>query len=322
MRIYDLAGLPERFRPQLAAFALTDGDPPQDLRFIRRLQRWGHPVSDYYALYAVEGGEVLSRVESLQLPFTGRTGLQLVVGVSDVLTRPEGLGRGFARTLLRSVHRREVASGRQWSFLWTHRSWGAHRLYESMGYADVYSPPNALGPVRRRRRSARPAGYRLAPETASDGSRLERLLTAASRGRLGFVPRPPGSFRTRIRLGWRKSANHHVLTTGSRAVGYAHFSDDSRWNLTANEVAVTSSEHREPMLRSLEAYAGRRPLTFQGTSFVRDSEDLLRAQGYTILPTSHGVLMAKALVGRSAVAEDLRKVFTDPGLSIHRGDMF
>jgi GNAT superfamily N-acetyltransferase len=120
----------------------------------------GYPTSDYYGVYAVEDDQVLSRVETLQLAFRGFEGSQTVVGVADVLTRPEGLGRGFARRLLQEVHRRESARGRAWAFLWTHRTWGAHHLYESLGYEDVYSPPTWLRAIPRAMRQAPPAGYR------------------------------------------------------------------------------------------------------------------------------------------------------------------
>ncbi|MFI5415466.1 MAG: GNAT family N-acetyltransferase, partial [Candidatus Lutacidiplasmatales archaeon] len=312
MRIYDLDGLPPGLLPQLGTFQLSDGDPPQGVEFIRRLRRTSHPSSDYFAVYAVDDGKLLSRVETLQLPFTGPTGSDVVVGISDVLTRPDGVGRGLARSLLDEVHRRERVRGRHWSYLWTRRSWGAHRLYESMGYKDVFSPPSALGEAGRSRRRRSDLGYRLTPERSTDGRRLERVLREATAGRLGFVPRTPGSFRTRIYLGWRKPESHLLLRRGARTVGFAHLSDDSRWNLSVNEVVVTGSEHQEPMVRCLEGLAGRRSLTFQGTTFVRDAERFLRARGYQVLAASHSVLMAKALGPRRTTGADLRTVFADP----------
>lgn len=323
MRIYDFDNLPSELLPQLGTFQVSDGDPPQGLEFIRRVRRTPHPASDYFAVYAVEGEKLLSRVETLQLPFTGPMGSDVVVGISDVLTRPDGVGRGFARTLLEEVHRRERLRGRQWSFLWTRRSWGAHRLYESMGYEDVFSPPNAVREGDRGPRRARlPSGYRLVPERSTDGRRLERVLRESTEGRLGFVPRSPGSFRTRIHLGWRKPDRHLLLGRGGRTVGFAHVSDNSRWNLSVNEVLLTGTEHREPMLRCLEVFAGTRSLTFQGTTFVRDAEAFLRAGAYQVLTTSHSVLMAKALGPRPTIGAEFRAVFADPRYSSHRGDMF
>jgi GNAT superfamily N-acetyltransferase len=322
VRIYDLDSLPPALLPQLATLAPTDGDAPQGIEFIRRARRAKLPASDYYAVYAVEDGKVLSRVESLQLPFAGVARREVVVGISDVLTRPEGIGRGLARGLLDEVHRRERRRGRRWSFLWTRRSWGAHRLYESMGYEDVYSYCSAVAEpsTSARRRAVR--NYRLSPENSATGIRLERLLAEGTSGRLGFVPRAPDSFRTRFLLGWRKPGSHRLLFRGERAVGYAHVSDESRWNLSVNEVVVTEPTDREPMLERLEGLAGRRRLTFQATTFVRDAGALLLARKYQILPMSHAVLMAKDLTSRRPVGSELRSVFTDPRFSCHRGDMF
>ena len=322
IRIHDLDTLPTPLRPQLAAFGASDGDPPQDFGLIGRIKRLGHPASDYYAVYAVENDQVLSRVETLQLRFHGFEGAQTVVGISDVLTRPDGLGRGFAKALLREVHRRESARGRDWSFLWTHRSWGAHRLYESLGYEDVYSPPIALRESPRRAPRSLPAGYRWTTAGVRDEGRLERLFDAATRGRLGFVPRSRGFPRVRFRLGWRKPENHRILTFGRQAVGYANLSDLSSWNVSTNEVVVTLPEHLEPMVLGLEALARGRWLTFQVTSFVRDAEKVLATRGYAVYPTSHFVLMAKRLRSKPSRGEDLRGVFRSSRFSSHRGDMF
>ena len=322
MQIYDLDTLPVSLRTQLAAFNVSDGDPPQDLRFIRRLQKMGHPSSDYYGVYAVERGQLLSRVETLHLPFRGRRGPQKVLGISDVLTRPDGLGRGLARALLGEVHRRETDQGRRWSFLWTHRTWGAHRLYESLGYGDVYSPPIAQRAVPRGTPASPPRGYRWSIARRRDADRLETILRRSTARRLGFVPRPPGSLRIRFRLGWRTPKNHRILREGDRVVGYANLAEDNDWSLAANEVVVLRPRDVEAMVASLEGLARGRWLTFQGTTFVRDAQGLLGSRGYAVYGKSHTVLMAKELGGAGPRGEDVRAVFSDPRFSCHRGDMF
>jgi|HubBroStandDraft_1064217.scaffolds.fasta_scaffold186368_1 GNAT superfamily N-acetyltransferase len=322
MRIFDLGELPPSLRPQLAALAVTDGDPPQDFALLRHLQEWGHPGSDYWGVYAVEDGQILSRVETLHLPFRGRVGRQTVVGISDVLTVPTGVRRGLARALLRRIHRREAAAGRRWSFLWTHRTWGAHSLYVDLGYEDVYSPPNALRPIPRSARNEPPAGYRLRMARGDEADRLQRLLDRATRLRLGFVPRGPNSTRIRLRLGWRHRENYRILLRGKRAVGYAYLSASSSWNVSVNEAIVTAPQHSAALLEGLEGLARGRWLTFQGTSFVDDAAERLRERGYRRLPASHAVLMAKPLGPRADRGEDLRTVFQDPRFSSHRGDMF
>jgi hypothetical protein len=157
---------------------------------------------------------------------------------------------------------------------------------------------------------------------SSDAGRLERLLRAGTSQRLGFVPRNPGSLGIRFRLGWRKPENHRILSHGPRAVGYANLADDSSWNLTTNEVVLSSPAHIGPMVGALEGLARGRWLTFQGTSFVRDAEATLLERKYSVLPSSHGVLMAKGLGATDSRGEDLRGIFDDPLFSSHRGDMF
>ncbi|MFI5418821.1 MAG: GNAT family N-acetyltransferase [Candidatus Lutacidiplasmatales archaeon] len=301
---------------------MSDGDPPQGYSFLRRLQRLGHPASDYFGVYAVEDGQLLSRIETLHLNFRGVDGPQSVVGIADVLTRPDGLGRGFARRLLGEVHRRELTRGRDWSFLWTRRSWGAHRLYGELGYRDVYSPPFAFREIPRTRRRALPAGYRWRTVRSADAARLERLLDDSRRDRLGFVPRARGATRLRFQLGWRRPENHRMLMFRARPVGYAFLSEQSGWNLSTNEVVLTSPHHVESMLTALEGLAAGRWLTFQWTTFVRDAQAALEARGYRVFPASHTVLMAKTLRSRRTREEDLRSVFQSPRFSSHRGDMF
>jgi len=322
MRVYDLAGLPERLRPQLAAFNPSDGDPPQDFAFIRRLQGMGVPASDYWACYAVEDDQILSRVETLHLPFTGRRGPQTVVGIADVLTRPAGVGRGYARKLLGEVHRREVVQGRTWSFLWTHRTWGAHRLYETLGYMDVYSPEYGVRPRGRLAPRTLPPGYRWSEVDAPEVELLDRLHSESSQDRLGFLPRVPGHARIRIELGWRKRENYRILSGRAGPVGYAYLADESGWNLTANEVVITSRAEAPTILRALLREARGRMLTLQTTSFVRDHEALLRDEGFALYPSSHVVLMGKALGAGRGRAEDLGKCCSAPEFSCHRGDMF
>jgi len=322
VRIHALDELPAASLPQLAAFGPLDGDPPQGIEFIRQVRRWGLPASDYYGLYAVEDGEVLSRVESLRLRFTTRQGREDVVGISDVSTRPEGIGRGYARSLLTEVHRREVERGRRWSFLWTHRSWGAHRLYESLGYEDVYSPPTALRPIPRAPGRRLPKNFAWGRVTPTDARRLERILHASTNGRVGFVPRFPGSISLRFRTGWRKPENHRLLLESSKPIGYAHLLENSRWNLTTNEVVVTDEAHLGSMVDALEVLARGRWLTLHTTSFVTDTATVLRERGYRLFPSAHLTLMAKALVESGRSNWNPRSVCQDPSFSCHRGDVF
>ncbi|HTT26657.1 MAG TPA: GNAT family N-acetyltransferase, partial [Thermoplasmata archaeon] len=257
MRILTLDELPEPSALPLAALKWLDGDAPQDRPFFGRLRRGGFPASPYFGVYAVDGGEVLGRVETLHLDFTGAGGRGKVLGVADVGTRPDAGRRGIARTLIADVHRRARAAGLAWSFLWTRRSWGAHTLYEDLGYRDVYSPPSALRAPGTSRVPAIPRGFRWRKAGPSDAPRLEALLKVSTVDRWGFVPRAAGSFRLRHRMGWRPLESHRILCEGSRPVGFAYVTPQP-FSLGVHEIVVRDPAYSPPMLDALQHEAGRR----------------------------------------------------------------
>ena len=322
MEIVELRDLPEALLPQIASLPAQDGDPPMGIDQIRSARRAGLPFSPYYAVYAVEDGRILARVETSWFTFTGPEGPQTVAAVCDVLTRPTEGRRGCAGALLTDVHRRETEAGHEWSFLWTHRTWGAHRLYERMGYADVYSPPVALRVIPKRPRAERadPGNWTVARRT--DATLLEEMLARATRGRLGFVPRPPGSYAARFRLGWRSPRNHRILRSGSEAIGVAHLAGANPSSLVVNEVVVTAPEHLGPMLDALEQEAAGRWLMLETTTFIPDAGPILRERGYAVYPASHRTMMARPLVGAPRGSLDPAEICRDPAFSNHRGDMF
>jgi GNAT superfamily N-acetyltransferase len=323
MRIVELSDLPDPLGPQLAALNWLDGDPPQDLRFLRRLRRVGYPVSDYQALLAVEDAQILGKVETIVLPYVAPTGSEVAAGISGVVTRPDALRRGIARALLEEAHTRERTAGRHWAFLWTHRSWAAHHLYEELGYRDVYSPPAALRTIPRTPAPSLPAGYRWESIRSSDHENLERLLRDASRGRLGFIPRYAGSFRVGFQFGWRRPSEFRVLSEGSKPVGYAH-TPTGRYGRAAYEVVVTDPRHAPAMLDALEYEAAGGWLTLARTTFITDHDELLRKRGYAVYRQSHPTLMAKPLKAgfRLPRAADPATVFRTTRFSFHGGDVF
>ncbi len=323
MRIFTLAELPGSLAPQLAALAWLDGDSPQDLAFLRRVQRSGIPTADYFGVYAVEDDQILAHVECIHPVVTTEEGPQTVLGVADVLTRPDVMGRGLATALIEDAHRRAKEDGRRWAMLWTHQSWGAHRLYLRMGYRNVYSPPAALRQIPRSAKRQTPREYSWAAATKKDLVRIERLQVAGSRGRIGFVPRPRGIFRARFRLGFRTPAQHWILRRGSSDVGYAYITPGTG-SLWAHEVVVSAPEHSEPIVRSLEASAAGQWLTLGTTTFVTDATPLLARRGYAIYPSSHRVLMARPLDRDISKKDSQRfeRTFSAPNFSCHRGDMF
>lgn len=321
MYVTDFPHLPRSLYPQLGVLGLLDRDTPQDIAFVRHFRALRLPVAEYYAVYAIDEGRILSRVEVVRPQFTSEGGSEVVCGLADVSTRPDSVRRGLAGRLIREVHRRESALGLRWSFLWTRRSWGAHSLYERLGYRDVYSPPSALRPSARRRPRPLPSGYEWVPATRRDIPTLERTFRRSTKGRLGFIARPPGLLAARIRMGWRVPENHRILLHRGTAAGYAHLVF-APWHVGANEVLVDSPEHVVPMIDALESTAPERSISLGSTTFVRDAQRELERRGYSIYPLAHLTLMARRLTRERRPVEDPVRVCADPRFSCHRGDTF
>ena len=323
MRIVELSELPDRLGPQIGALNWLDGDPPYDARFLHRLRALGYPASDYQALLAVEGGQVLGKLDTTIHPYVTPAGTEQVVWVSGVETRPDALRRGVARTLLGEAHARERAAGRRWAFLWTHRSWVAHRMYEQLGYRDVYSPPAALRRLARSPRRVLPRGYGWRTLRPTEHNVLESLLSEASAGRHGFIPRYRGSFRLRFKLGWRRPSDYRVLSKDSKLVGYAH-APSSRYARAGYEIVVNHPRHAGAMLDGLERETAGRWLALARTTFITDHEELFRKRGYAVYRHAHPTMMAKPLHPDSRYPSSAgpAAVCGSPAFLFHGGDVF
>lgn len=311
MEIVDLPHLPEALYGQLAELSVLNGDPPMGIEFIRKNQRLGGlSPAPYYGVYAVEAGELLAKVEVVRPQVTGLDGVRAsVVGVADVFTRPDAVRHGYSGALLAEVHRREAEEGRPWSMLWTQISWGAHRLYERLGYSEVFRPWTALLRVPSARESARPSPYRLRAARRSELPALEALRARAGRGRVGFTPAFPRAFSTVVGLGWRSARDFRILARDQAPVGFACVAA-KLGQIRVSDVAVTSPRHAPGMIDSLERLAAGRWLVLETTTFVRDHAEGLRARGFRVHTDSHRTLMAKRLGDGRAL--DVPAVCRDP----------
>jgi len=319
IRVETVASLRGALSTSFGLLGWSDHDPPLGRE---ELHRQGLPWAPYVGLVAIDEDAVLASVLVERHPWTGPTGTTRIAGVTGVVTRPDATGQGLATRLLRAVHRREAAAGIGLALLWTRRTWGAHRLYERLGYRDVYSAPSA---VRAPRSAAvrRPGpAYRWRRATAGDAAHLERLHGAASEDRFGFTPRYPGSFRLRFVFGRRKPADYHLLFLGPRAVGY-FYATEGQWYVTVVEGVLRGRAHAATFLDGIEAFARHRWLGFGSTTLASDLRPELLDRGFDYVSSSHATLMARPLSStRESSVESVRGVVTDPRFCCHRGDVF
>ncbi len=290
----------DRSLVHLAAFGGTF--PRAAVELLRRRTK---SFADYVGVFAVERNQVLGQVFVLRIPYAFRDGPDTLSGIAAVGTRPDHGRGGIARTLMMEVHRRERDSGIRYSALWTNRSWGAHGLYEKLGYRDVYSSPWAVhASASRASRRAPPRG--VGAGRTSDLEGIDRLHDALAAHRLGYFRRPHGFSLAEVRWGGiDPGSNLLVARRGKDLAGYAQL-DRSPRRVICGELVARSESIRRALVAEVGRSARGVPYAFQHTP-VTDSPALFRGPNYVAAPLGWYGMMGNALgrewSRREAVAE-------------------
>lgn len=277
----------------------------------------GYPAASYGAVYAVEGEELLSKVEVMRIKYEMPRGSETVSGITGVLTRRDKSRLGLARKLLEEAHKREREAGLTYSTLWTQRNNKAHELYASLGYVDVFGPPLAI--LKTSRSGERLKDLELRTATADDAELLHELHSKINRGRIGFVERYRNYWQIMFALGFEKPDSIQIVLDGGKPVGYARFKEDHNW-ANSYEVIV-EKDNAETVIDLFEEKANGGWLVF-GNTFVLDADDLLKKRKYVFSYFPYFTLMAKHL-DQNGERDLTRELGTDvPGFVCHQSDRF
>lgn len=289
MKLVSYDELPASYDPGRALIHLAAFGGYPDRRSIDLWRRRTSWLADYVGVFAVEEGMVVGQTFVQRIPFTFADRTETVSGIAGVSTRLDHARSGVARRILQEVHRREREAGIRYSTLWTNRSWGAHRLYEQLGYRDVYAPPWAVRIRPALRRHTRKKGVR--PGRVTDLAQIEELHSEYARGRLGFAHRPPGFARVAAAAGELRPREEMLVSTeGGRLFGYAMF-DSNRNRTVCGELVGRSAAVRARLAASVEARTRAGPTAFRDGA-VPEMGSWLRERHYTIAPAGWVGLMA------------------------------
>jgi len=274
--------------------------------------------ADYVGVFAVEGDEVLGQVFVMRLPYEFPDGAGLLSAIASVGTRPDVGRTGVAETLLREAHRREREAGLRFAALWTNRSWGAHHLYEKVGYRDVYASPWVVRLSPPPKAPKRPARF----AKLSDLPSIERLHRRLARERLGYRERPPGWLRVDVQLGYVDPATDLLVRyERDELEGYAHLDRSSR-RILCGELLATSPRVKRELIAAVGRAANSLPWAFQHTP-VSDDPAMFRGPAFVYGPVGWYVMMgcelAREWTGREAEA---RFGTLDPRFLCLAGDRF
>ncbi|MGA9595646.1 MAG: GNAT family N-acetyltransferase [Acidimicrobiia bacterium] len=187
---------------------------PERVRLIRNRDRRPFP---FFGVYALADGVVAGQVAVYRLPAITDNGPEDVGGISAVCTHPAFSGRGVATRLIAEAHSRMVDAGLRFSTLGTNGHRGAHRLYLSLGYEDVFVASSMLI-------SPGQTHSAVAVESAGPGDLAiaDELFRRAAVTRLGFARRQDGFFAMMVDTGEIGPSEMWLLRSGADHIGYAH----------------------------------------------------------------------------------------------------
>jgi GNAT superfamily N-acetyltransferase len=299
MKIVTLDQLPRRLEPERLALGMAAFSGVVDRRALGVYVRRRIGVPEYVGLFALEGGELVGQTLVIRIPFRTPSGPATVAGISSVTTRLDARGRGVATALLEEAHRREAAAGQRFAMLWTSQGWFAHRLYEKLGYRDVFTPPIAVREVSGKRNL--PGGSSVRSAKAAELAALEALHDKVEARSLGFSRRANGFLRAEREAGYLDLDGLLVYRRRGRRVGYAAVSKGTR-QLRCGEI-VAAPQDRSALLDALERRASPGLLVL-GNTPVLALEEELRVRGYALRRDQEWrVLMACPLQGPLSDAE-------------------
>jgi len=304
----------DRSLVQMAAFGGTF-----DRRRVEIWRRRTKVLADYVGIFAVDRGTVVGHAFVQRIPYTFPGGTETITGIASVATRSDRARAGVARLVLEEIHRREREAGIHHAALWTNQSWGAHRLYEKLGYRDVYVPVLAVrAPRAPERRPARPT---VRAARASDLDGIEAIHARFGQGRLGFARRPAGVLRVAVAAGELRPAEILLARDAGRTLGYAVV-DTGRLQTTCGELIGATARARIALARAVEHKGRAGTVTFRDSA-VEVLRPWLRGRGYAIAPVGWFVLMGCTYGRADSARAACREFGTDrPGFLCFTGDRF
>lgn len=185
------------------------------------LERKYNPFhSKEFAIYALEGDEVIGQVKIYEFLIETTEGRETVGGIGGVLSHPAHARKGTARKLMERTHEMHLEKGIRYSFLRTANSLVAYDMYAKLGYDFIASVPHAIKSLPKTRKKK--------PKLDSctsykQGEGMSEVFDRYVDGLLGWVHRPRDYFSWRIREKIFSKKNDIVLVEGKAndVQGYA-----------------------------------------------------------------------------------------------------
>jgi predicted acetyltransferase len=205
--------------------------------------------SKEFAIYAIEGDELIGQVKLYEFPIETTEGLETIGGIGGVLTHPAFSRRGTAKKLMERTHEIFLEKGIRFSFLRTSRSIVAFDLYAKLGYEIVSGAPFAIKRLPKNRKKEPKLNN---CTSYKQGEGMSKVFDMYVDGLLGWVRRPRDFFTWRIREKLYSKKNDIVLVKNQddEIQGYA-FKSKREDIMEIYEIAALSQDDFSRLCKGL-----------------------------------------------------------------------
>jgi predicted N-acetyltransferase YhbS len=276
-----------------------------DRESVKKLRNQDRNCSDWFAMYAVEGDDVIGQVGAAYPTIKTIEGPMKLGYIWGVTTQPDKIKKGIARKLMERVHEQMREDGADIFALSTMRSLVAHGLYVSLGYHHI----QPYGWNQRLCRKYKREGIRVNIRKRST-SQMFDLYKKFSKGAFGFTNRHPKFIEPRC-LWFQYISEINTFTREGEPVGYA-LTTSGKKGVVIREIFCPKLDDVPECVRAIESKYKRKYIT----CLLHSRDDLINAlDSVDLAPTrpSFGVLMMRMPKGRSSEKSMKKPVGKDKG---------
>jgi len=261
-----------------------------DRKLASKIRKTDPFCSPWFRMFALEGKKVVTQVGAAYPTIETTEGKVKAGFVEAVAGMPSHARRGYAKALMKKVHKQMLDDGIEVFILGTSKTLVAYSMYPKLGYYEMM--PFNWGLKKGQKQSAGDIALKIRRHRVDSG---DALFKEFSEGQLGFIHRPKDYPRLRSSWGDGGYAKAVTFLRDGEPIGYALLRMDKHY-IGIRELATPDMRDLAPCARALEA---KFPRDFILRSFTGrwSHEDRFTKCGFRPME-SWGVLMAMDARGK------------------------
>ncbi len=249
-----------------------------------------------FGLFAVANDDtVIGGVLLMQIPTRTVNGKLMVGGINAVATRPGYQRRGVMTALMARCHKYFEEHQRDYSFLTTSQSLGAHSMYQKLGYKDLSVREIAWKHVGKPSVSNKKFLIRNFQET--DKSDVTRVFREATKDSYGFVYRQADFLNARINGPFLKPSpmkNMRIVRRNEKVLGYAYWESSPQFSM-CEEILASDRSSFTSLLADAENRFPNRALIIRCSGLIKREINWLQSANYNTRVQTYGTVMIKSI---------------------------